>query len=192
MSDNYAVVDIETKDSFADVGAYDASKLNISVVGIYTKADDTFRCLEEHELDQLWPLLEHSDRVIGFNLLGFDYPVMQKYYRGKLADLNTLDILYEFKKHHGFRIKLDSLAQDTLGVGKSGDGLKAIRLFAQGKMDELKSYCLDDVRITRDLFLRGIETGELSFQDKGVKRAWKVDWVIHKPEGSGGVLTLPF
>lgn len=191
-NDNYVVVDIETKNSFFDVGSYDASKLDISVVGVYIAEDDKFICYDEHELDQLWPVLERATRIIGFNLIGFDYPVMQKSYNGKLSDFTTLDILYEFKKSHSFRIKLDSLAKDSLGVGKSGDGLQAIKFYEEGKIDELKSYCLDDVRITRDLFLMGRDKGELFYSDRGVKTPWKVDWKLKGDESGSGVLTLPF
>jgi DEAD/DEAH box helicase domain-containing protein len=191
-NDNYVVVDIETKNSFFDVGAYDASKLDISVVGVYIAEDDKFICYEEHELDKLWPVLERATRIIGFNLIGFDYPVMQKSYHGKLSDLPTLDILYEFKKDHSFRIKLDSLAKDSLGVGKSGDGLQAIKFYEEGKIEELKNYCLDDVRITRDLFLLGRDSGELSYSDRGVKTPWKVNWKLKEENAGAGVLTLPF
>lgn len=190
--DNYVVVDIETKNSFFDVGAYDASKLDISVVGVYIAEDDKFICFDEHELDKIWPILERADRIIGFNLIGFDYPVMQKHYRGNLADLTTLDMLYEFKKSHSFRIKLDSLAKDTLGIGKSGDGLQAIKFYEEGKIDDLKKYCLDDVRITRDLFLHGRDKGEVYFQDRGTRVVWKVDWKIKDGDTGAGVLTLPF
>lgn len=190
MQDNFAVVDIETKNSFFSAGAYDPTKLDISVVGLYTSSDDTFKCYDEHELAALWPKLEEATRVIGFNIIGFDYPVLQKYYHGDINQWPTLDIMYVFKKDHGFRIKLDSLAQENLGVAKSGDGLKAIRLWEQGKIDELKSYCLDDVKITRDLFLLGRDKKLLYFQNNGVRVAWPVDWTIK--EVPNAPLTLPF
>jgi len=190
--DNYVVVDIETKNSFFDVGAYDASKLDISVVGIYVAEEDKFICYDEHELDKIWPILERATRIIGFNIIGFDYPVMQKSYHGNLSDLTTLDMLYEFKKTHNFRIKLDSLAKDTLGTGKSGDGLQAIKYYEEGKIDELKKYCLDDVRITRDLFLHGRDKGEVYFQDRGSRSVWQVDWKLKDDNVGAGVLTLPF
>lgn len=190
LEDKFVVVDVETKDSFLTAGAYDSSKLNLSVAGIYDSASDKYYCLEENELQLLWSLIEHADRVIGFNLDGFDYGVLQKYYRGNIFELPTLDILTEFKKDHGFRIKLDSIVKETLGEGKSGDGLQAIRLYEQGKIDELKKYCLDDVRLTRDLFLHGRDNGEVYWPDKGERKTWVVDW--KKKDTSAGALTLPF
>lgn len=191
MTDNFVVVDVETKESFLAIGAYDASKLSISVAGVYTSHDDKLFALEEHELDKLWPILEHADRVIGFNLTGFDYPVMQKYYHGSISELPTLDLLDEFKKDHGFRIKLDNIVKESLGEGKSGDGLMAIRLWEQGKIEDLKKYCLDDVRLTRDLFLLGRDKGEVYWPDRGERKVWAVNWK-RKEDNPAGLLTLPF
>jgi len=191
MTDNFVVLDLETKESFMDIGAYDASKLTISVAGVYTAHDDKLFALEESELAELWPILEHADRIIGFNLSGFDYPVLQKYYHGDLSNLPTLDILDEFKRDHSFRIKLDNIVKETLGEGKSGDGLMAIKLWEQKKLDELKKYCLDDVRLTRDLFLHGRDKGEVYWPDRGEHKVWVVDWKP-KENSSAGILTLPF
>ena len=54
----------------------------------------------------------------------------------------------------------------TLKKGKSGHGLEAIRLFRQGKMDELKKYCLDDVRLTKEIYEYGVKHGQISFTSK--------------------------
>ncbi len=189
MTDNFAVLDIETKESFLAVGGYNPTKLSVSVAGLYTAIDDQFRCFAEDELSDLWSMLEQSSRVIGFNLDGFDYPVLQKYYSGNILKLPTLDILTEFKIAQGFRIKLDALARETLGIGKSGDGLQAIRLYEQGRLSELKKYCLDDVKITRDLFLQGRDKGVLYYQDQGKRTTWMVDWT---PRVAVTSLTLPF
>lgn len=180
--ESYVVLDIETQDSFQAVGSFDASKLHVSVVGIYQSSSDITRCFQESELAEFWPILEAADRVVGFNLDGFDYPVLGKYYHGNFRNIPTLDILTEFKKDHGFRIKLDSLALSSLGVGKSGDGLQAIRLWEQGKIDELMQYCLDDVTLTRDLFVRGRDEGVLYYSDHGQKTSWMVDWHLKQSE----------
>ena len=48
------VFDIETQNTFQDVGGYDHSKLKISVVGCYFYETDTYESFEESELPQLW------------------------------------------------------------------------------------------------------------------------------------------
>ncbi len=190
MKSNFVVLDVETQDSFQAVGAWDASKLHVSVAGLYSSTDDKYHTFLEDELNQAWAILEQADTIVGFNLFGFDYPVLQKYFAGVISKLPTLDIMAEFKKAHGHRIKLDSLARENLGTGKSGDGLQAIRLWEQGKIDELKNYCLDDVKITRDLYLKGLTDGVLYYENMGARVTWMVDWA--KIKVVDNAISLPF
>ena len=132
------VLDIETKNTFQDIGSYNASLLSISVIGCYFYETDTFETFFEEDLPKLWPRLERSDRIIGFNLFGFDYPCMQTYYTGDLMKLPTIDILKEIEKRIGFRVKLDIVAQATIGTGKSGHGLQAVEFWKKGQLEELK------------------------------------------------------
>ena len=159
------VLDIETKDSFSDVGEYDPAKLSLSLIGVYFSDTDSYESFFEADLPRLWPRLERADRLIGFNTKGFDYHVMNRYYAGDFFDFPTLDIMEEVQKIIGFRIKLDDLAQATLGVGKSGHGLKAIDYWREGKLEELKKYCLDDVKITKDLYDYGCKNSNLCFKN---------------------------
>jgi len=167
MSDRTEIVlDIETQNTFQDVGAYKASLLKISVVGVYFYETDTFESFLEADLPKLWPRLERSSRIIGYNLFGFDYPCMQTYYTGNIMNLPTVDILLEIEKRLGFRIKLDTVAQATLGMGKSGDGLQAVRFWKEGKIDELKDYCLQDVRVTRDIYEKALNEKQIQYFDR--------------------------
>ncbi|HTL39572.1 MAG TPA: ribonuclease H-like domain-containing protein, partial [Methylomirabilota bacterium] len=102
---------------------------------------------------------------IGFNIKNFDYPVLQPYLNYKIAELPTLDILEEVEKMIGHRVKLDNLAQANLGAGKSGDGLQALKYYKLGQIEELKKYCLDDVRITKELYDYVGKYGKLLFKD---------------------------
>lgn len=160
------VLDIETQNTFQDVGTYNASLLDISVIGCYFYETDTFETFLEDDLPKLWPRLERSDRVIGYNLFGFDYPCMQSYYAGDLMKLPTIDLLVEIEKRIGFRVKLDDVAQATLGVGKSGHGLQAVEFWKKGEMEKLKDYCLQDVRVTRDVYENALQHHEISFFDR--------------------------
>lgn len=160
------VLDIETQNTFADVGAYNPARLDISVIGCWFSDTDAFDCFFESDLPKLWPRLERADRVIGFNLLGFDYPCMQRYYSGDLMKLPTLDLLVEIERRLGFRVKLDSVAQATLGVGKSGHGLQAVEFWRKGELDKLTSYCLQDVKVTRDVYRHAVQHKEVSYFDR--------------------------
>lgn len=165
------VLDIETRDTFQDVGAYNPTLLHVSLVGVYFYETDTFESFLMEDLPKLWPRLELADRIIGYNIISFDFPCLQTLYRGTLAHLPTLDLLVEIEKRIGFRIKLDDVAQATLGVGKSGTGLMAVEYWKKGEIDKLREYCLQDVKVTRDVYEAAKKTGEIFFLDKqGQKR----------------------
>ncbi|MBU0540591.1 ribonuclease H-like domain-containing protein [Patescibacteria group bacterium] len=160
------VLDIETQNTFQDIGSYNASLLDVSLIGCYFYETDTFETFLQEDLPKLWPRLERSDRIIGFNLFGFDYPCMQKYYAGDLMKLPTVDILVEIEKRLGFRIKLDIVAQATLGMGKSGHGLLAVEYWKNGELEKLKNYCLQDVRVTRDIYEKALIENSIAYFDR--------------------------
>ena len=107
-----------------------------------------------------------ADTIIGFNLIHFDYRVLKLYTAKDFSQLKTIDMLLHIRDRLGFRVSLDSLARSTLGTSKSADGLQAIRWYRDGKMDELISYCKDDVEITYRLYQYGKENGYVYYQDR--------------------------
>ena len=129
------VFDIETQNSFAEVDN-DFKKLRVSVVSLYRSDTGLYYSFTESELSQLWPILEKSDRVIGYNSTHFDLPVLNNYYPGDLLTFSHLDIMAVVKESIGIRLKLNDLALATLDdVEKSADGLQAIRWWKEGKID---------------------------------------------------------
>jgi DEAD/DEAH box helicase domain-containing protein len=160
------VLDIETRNTFQDVGAYNPSLLKISLIGCYFYETDTYESFLEEDLPKLWPRLERSDRIIGYNLIGFDYPCMQQYYSGDIMKLPTVDVFVEIEKSLGFRVKLDDVAQATLGVGKSGHGLMAVEYWKKGEIDKLRDYCLQDVKVTKEVYEHAMEKGFISVNNR--------------------------
>lgn len=186
------VLDIETQNTFQEVGAYDCTKLKISVIGVYYYETDEYRCYEEHELPELWPRLERADRIIGYNTKGFDLPVMNNYYAGDFLTFSNLDILEEINKALGFRLKLDDVAAASVGHRKSGHGLQAVEWWRQGEKEKVKEYCLDDVRITKEVYEYGLKYKALAYEDRlGVRKGIPVDFT---PRHATPVinLTMPF
>ncbi len=163
---NEIVLDIETQNTFQDVGAYNPSLLKISLVGVYFYETDTYEAFLEDDLPKLWPRLERSSRVIGYNLIGFDYPCLQTYYTGDIMKLPTVDVMKEIEKRLGHRVKLDDVAQATLGVGKSGHGLLAVEYWKNGEIEKLKEYCLQDVKVTKEVYDHAIEKGFVRYHDR--------------------------
>lgn len=174
------VLDIETQNTYDEVGANNTKALKVSLVGVYDYAHDAFRAFREAELTALWPLLENAERIIGFNSIYFDLPVLNNYYHADLTKFQQLDILVEIKKALGFRIKLDDVAQATLGVKKSGHGLQAVEWFKAGEWEKIEKYCLDDVRITRDIYEFGKKYAQLYYTDIKGLRAFPVNFT-HTP-----------
>ncbi len=160
---NEIVFDIETQNTFADVDN-DFKKFKISCVSIYSYATGSYASFEENELNKLWPILEKADRIIGYNSEHFDLPILHNYYPGDLSAINHLDIMTKVKESVGIRLKLDSIAAATLDIKKSADGLQAIRWWKEGKIDEIKKYCEQDVKVTKEIYEFGKKNKQLFYQ----------------------------
>lgn len=192
MAGKEIVLDIETQNTFQEVGSYDHTKLLISVVGVYFYETDEYKCYEVEELKELWPRLERCDRIIGYNSIGFDMPVMNNYYAGDLLKLPQLDILAEIHKALGFRLKLDDVAAASVGHRKSGHGLQAVEWWRNGEKEKVKSYCLDDVKVTKEVYEYGLKYKALAYEDRlGVRKGIPVDFTAKKVASTIN-LTMPF
>jgi DEAD/DEAH box helicase domain-containing protein len=157
------VLDLETQKGFHEVDRSKLHQLKISVVGIYDSYDDQYHTYEESELASLESRLKLADLLVGFNIIDFDMRVLGPYLMTDSKRFRVLDMLVEFHKARGHRASLQSLAQATLHDSKSGSGWDAIQLFKDGRMDDLKRYCLDDVRITKAIFDYGLKHKKVLF-----------------------------
>jgi len=155
------VLDLETQREFNEVEGRRHELLGVSLVGIYRYSDDRYEAYLESELAKLAPILQQAELVIGFNIKRFDLPVLSPYLSFSTSTISSLDILDDVVKHLGHRVSLESLAQATLGRGKTASGLDALRWFKEGRFDLIKQYCLEDVRLTKDLYDYGREHGRL-------------------------------
>lgn len=173
------VFDVETKKSFDEVGGRTFfDKLGVSVVGAYVYGADQYLSFEEHEIPKFEKLILNAPRVIGFNIHHFDLPVLRPYISLNFKNLFTLDLMEDIERGLGFRVSLDNLAECSLGVRKSGDGLQALRWYKEGKIEEIKKYCLKDVEITKGLYEFGKKNGHVLFysRDVGGRVAVPVRW----------------
>ena len=146
------VLDVETQREFSEVEGRKPELLGVSVVGVYSYGDDRYEAYEEGEMGRLAPRLESAELIIGFNIRRFDMPVLQPYLPFSVATLPLLDLMEEIVKNLGHRASLDSVAKATLGRGKSGSGLDALRWYREGRLDLIKRYCLDDVKLTKEVY----------------------------------------
>ncbi|MCX6782145.1 MAG: ribonuclease H-like domain-containing protein [Candidatus Magasanikbacteria bacterium] len=191
---NEVVFDIETQNTFAEV-ENDMKKFKISVVSVYRYETDTFESFTESELGKLWPILEKADRIIGYNSEHFDIPILMNYYMGDLTKIPHLDIMKIVKGSLGIRLKLADLAAATLDdIKKSADGLQAVRWWREGKIDEIKKYCEQDVNVTKQLYEFGRDNRQLFYKSlSGDVVPFAVDFSISNdlPENTKINLTLP-
>jgi DEAD/DEAH box helicase domain-containing protein len=186
--------DIETANAFPTLGRGDLSRMEISIVGIHDSKTDELTSYTKEEFVHLWPIIESADVLIGFNSDTFDIPILNRYYPGDLTRIRSLDLLVEVQKVLGRRVRLQSLAEATLGVGKSGNGLEAVEWWQQGLVDKVRKYCMDDVKITRQIYDYAIKHGKLKYKDLAGAREFKIDasaWT--KPQDPSAIThTLPF
>ncbi|MDP3710810.1 MAG: WYL domain-containing protein [bacterium] len=160
------VIDLETKKSFEEVGGkQNIRDLGISVAGVYSYDQDKFFAFEENQLAELEEMLLNTNHLIGFNLKGFDNLVLEPYLKKvSLAKIAITDIFEDAVKFLGHRVGLAGVAQATLGESKSANGLEALEWYKKGEMQKIKDYCLQDVKVTRDLYDYGKKHGHILFE----------------------------
>lgn len=187
------VLDIETKNFFPDVGKNDPALLDIALVAIHDSETDSYSSYLEEELAKLWPILERADMLIGFTSDHFDIPLLNKYYPGDLTKIKSLDILKEIKNSYGRRMRLEQLAEGTLGKHKTGWGADATNWWKSGDVEKVRAYCIDDVKLTKELYDYARAYNKLIFKEGGKLNEIKLDtsdW--EKPSDNKLTFSLPF
>lgn len=182
------VLDLETQKSFQEVGGKGKNHLlKVSVCVVYDYSTGKFTAYEEHELPKLAPILQSADQIIGYNIKDFDFEVIQPYLNFDIFQVPYLDLLEEIEKVLQHRIRLEVVAQGTLGSGKSGSGMEAILYFQNGRMDLLKKYCTDDVKITKQIYDYALKNQKVLYKD--FFNTKEIPLKISEPQPRVGVLT---
>lgn len=187
------VFDIETKNFFSDVGKNDPALLDLALVAIYDSLTDSYSSYLKEELVKLWPIIERADMLIGFNSDHFDIPLLNKYYPGDLTKIKSLDILKKIKDSYGRRMRLDQLSEGTLGKNKSGVGADAMNWWKAGEVEKVRAYCINDVKLTKELYDYALAHHKLVFKEGGALNEIYLDvsdW--EKPNQNKLTFSLPF
>jgi DEAD/DEAH box helicase domain-containing protein len=161
---HYLVLDIETQRLVQEVGGWDhVDKLGVSVACAYDSKTDQYTSYLENELPKLIELCEER-LVVGYNVRGFDLPVLVPYGLN-MKHIDVFDIMYDLEALTRQRfLKLEHVARGTLGTGKSADGLKAVEWWKAGEVQKIIEYCMQDVKVTRDVFNHGRQNGFVKIQ----------------------------
>jgi predicted secreted protein len=171
--------DLETQRTANDAGGWDKKALMGMTVGAtYSTGAGRYEVFTEERVHELVAQLQRADLVVGYNVINFDYEVLMGYTVMDLAhSVPTLDLMKDLEAKIGHRVGLDSVAQATLGCGKTADGLDAIKWWREGRKVEVARYCCFDVKVTRMVHEHGMAHGEVFYTDRlGRKRRVPVAW----------------
>lgn len=171
------IFDVETKKLFSDIIGDDPGDLGVSIVSLYKRELDEnlneingkIRSFWEKDFDEMWPIFQEADRIIGFNSIHFDVPALFPYTNFPFNKLPHFDILKELKDVFGRRISLDAIAKETLDKPKSDSGLNAVLYFQKGdreSLEKLQKYCEEDVLITKEIYDYVLKNKHLLFKNK--------------------------
>ncbi len=179
MSRDIVYFDLETQRTANDAGGWDKkSAMGMTVGATYSTRLGQYTVYGEDRVQDLIAQLQQADLVVGFNVINFDYEVLMGYTVIDLAhSVPTLDLMVSLEEKIGHRIGLDSVAQSTLGCGKTADGLDAIKWWRQGRKLDVARYCCFDVKVTRLVHEYGMANGEVFYHDRlGRKQRVAVGW----------------
>src|ERR1700749_3327265 len=144
---NFVYCDLETQKSAAEVGGWHNKRSMKMSLGVpYSTARGTYEIYREDEVNQLLQELQRADRVIGYNVIDFDFEVLAPYSVFDLSQVPVLDLMQDVEKTIGSRIGLDAISEQTIGCGKTADGLEALKWYKEGKLLPIAEYCCYDVK----------------------------------------------
>ena len=171
-SNNIVYFDLETQRTATDGGGWDKkADMGVSIGVTYSTATESYEIFTESRVAELIDLLGRADLVVGYNNRRFDYEVLMGYTILDLPHhLPTLDMLEVVEKAAGHRLPLDSIATATLGVGKTADGLDAIRWWREGEIMKIAEYCCFDVKVTKLVHEYAVKHGQLHYIDRFSRR----------------------
>jgi len=175
---NIVYFDLESQKLFQEVPGRDPSKLLLACGVTWSTKRDDFAVYWEDDVQALIAELKSADRVIGFNIISFDYQVLKPYAPNEnFRALHSTDMLQDIFRILGFRISLDSIAKATLGATKTADGIQSVEWFRNGELDKVAKYCKADVEITRRVYEFGRDNGYVHYYSKlGSKLKVTVNW----------------
>jgi DEAD/DEAH box helicase domain-containing protein len=147
---NLVYFDLETQKSAAEVGGWHNKRAMKMALGVtYSTQRGTYEIYREDDVNELLRELQRADRVVGYNVVDFDFEVLAPYSIFDLSQVPVLDLLHDVEKGIGTRVKLDSISEQTLGCNKTADGLEALKWWKEGQLTKIAEYCCYDVKATK-------------------------------------------
>ncbi len=175
---NIVYFDLESQKLFEEVGGREPSKLLLACGVTWSTARNDFAIYWEKDAPALVSELKSADRVIGFNVISFDYEVLKPYAPNEnFRSFRSTDMLVDIFRTLNFRLSLDSIAKASLGATKTANGLQSVEWFKNGELEKVAEYCKADVDITRRVYEFGRDHGFVYYYSKlGSKLKVTVNW----------------
>jgi DEAD/DEAH box helicase domain-containing protein len=151
------VFDVEIQRSPDEVGGWgNKAVMGVAVCSIYDLSTNLIWHFDEHSLSALQKVLTEATLRVSFNGEEFDRVVLQGSQVVYPQDPNVdYDIRQEFiaaKKDRFAKGSLDAICQACFGVGKTAHGEEAPRMYKEGRLATLHTYCGHDTALTAQLF----------------------------------------
>jgi DEAD/DEAH box helicase domain-containing protein len=163
---DHVVLDVEIAKTIEQAGGWENTELmGVGCAVLYEYQLNRFRLYGPEDVEELKARLLAAERITGYNIWRFDFPVIWGLPgRGRVEELRPKcnDLLVRIWESLGLDAEqfsdlhkgwgLDAVARGTLGGGgKTGNGADAPIWFQAGQWAKLVDYCLEDVRLERDL-----------------------------------------
>jgi DEAD/DEAH box helicase domain-containing protein len=172
MSIDHVCFDVEIMKTIEETpGGWDSTHvLGVAVAALWQYRDQRMRVYGPEDVPELQERLLKADRISGFNVLRFDYPVTWAVAKADWKPGHpvydqllpkTDDMLRRIwqalglnpdvftSAHKGWG--LNAVAEQTLNARKIGYGGDGPKWFQAGQIQKVCNYCLDDVALERDL-----------------------------------------
>lgn len=179
---NIVYFDLETQKGAQEVGGWkNIADMKMSIGVTYSTTRGGYKIYSEDMVGDLITELQRADLVVGFNVIRFDYTVLEPYACFDFSMVPTLDMLVDLEKEIGTRIKLDSVAEASLeNVKKTAVGTDALKWWKEGKIREIAEYCCYDVKVTKMVHEFGAREGKVFFESRKTKLRQEipVDWSL--------------
>ncbi len=183
MAIDHVVFDVEIQKTIEETpGGWNATdKLGVAVACLWECQTQRMRVYGPDDVPALRERLLAADRISGYNIFAFDYPVVWGLSKQQWKDMDNgsyvqpqfgegLKPVLRSKTNDLLRriwtalkcdpdadgpkaggCKLDDIAPATIGARKIGNGADAPVWYQAGLVQKVANYCADDVAIERDL-----------------------------------------
>ena len=147
-------------------------QMKISISGILSidkSNKPLYTYYEEDEVDKLINHLSILDKIIGHNLLRFDYDVISAYVSESILQefkAKTIDTWRLLKEKTNQWIGLDDLGKLNFGISKTIDTLQIPKMWKEGKQNEVKKYLKRDLDILALVFYNGLNQLPIKYYKK--------------------------